>query len=256
MHQHRDVQGRVKTISVKREGDRWYVVLACDQVPAQPLEPTGAVVGIDMGIASFATTSDGRHLPNPRHAKASADALAGAQRELAEFPRRRSGNRTKRHRRAAAKVSRLYRKAARQRLDHAHKTALNLVRENDLIAHEDLTVANMVKAPQPKPDPDIPGAYLPNGRAAKAGLNYAISDAGWGVFLGILARKAESAGRVVVPVNPRNTSRTCPDCGHVAQENRPTQETFRCVECSFTEHADVVGATNVLRAGLALYGTG
>lgn len=75
------------------------------------------------------------------------------------------------------------------------------------------------------------------------------------MFLGILAYKAESAGRVVIPVNPRDTSRACPGCGHVAVENRTTQEKFRCVECSFTQHADVVGAANILRAGLALYGT-
>ena len=80
-------------------------------------------------------------------------------------------------------------------------------------------------------------------------------DAGRGVFLGILAHKAEGAGRMVVPVNPRNTSRTCPDCGHVVKENRVTQDKFRCVGCSFTEHADVVGAANILRAGSALYDT-
>jgi len=173
-----------------------------------------------MGIASFVITSDGTHLLNPRHGKNTADALADTQRELTKFPRRRAANRTKRHRRAAAKVSRLNRKVARQRLDHAHKTALALVCENDLIAHENLRIANMVKIPAAKPDPEKPGTYLPNGRAAKAGLNHSISDAGWGVFLGILAHKAESAGRVVIPVNPRNTSHTCPDCGHVAAENR------------------------------------
>jgi putative transposase len=72
------------------------------------------------------------------------------------------------------------------------------------------------------------------------------------LFLNVLRAKAESAGRVVVAVNPANTSRTCPGCGHCAQENRVTQADFRCVSCSFAEHADVVGATNVLRAGLAL----
>ncbi|MFL1432752.1 MULTISPECIES: RNA-guided endonuclease InsQ/TnpB family protein, partial [unclassified Nocardiopsis] len=90
VHQHREVKGRVKTVSVKREGQRWYVVLACDQVPAQPLAPTGAIVGIDMGVASFLTTSDGTHVPNPRHGKTNADALAEAQRELARFPHRRA----------------------------------------------------------------------------------------------------------------------------------------------------------------------
>ncbi|MEV7187299.1 zinc ribbon domain-containing protein [Kitasatospora sp. NPDC093102] len=106
-------------------------------------------------------------------------------------------------------------------------------------------------APAPKPDPDRPGAFLPNGAAAKAGLNRSISDAGWGVFLTILHAKAESAGREVTAVDPRNTSRTCPACGHVAAENRPTQDTFHCTGCGHQAHADTVGAVNVLRAGLA-----
>ncbi|MET7846347.1 transposase, partial [Streptomyces sp. NPDC005356] len=77
-----------------------------------------------------------------------------------------------------------------------------------------------------------------------------IADAGWGVFLTILAAKAESAGREVIAVDPRNTSRQCPACGHTGAENRPTQAKFHCVPCGHTAHADTVGATNVLRAGL------
>ncbi|RVU14993.1 transposase, partial [Streptomyces antnestii] len=128
--------------------------------------------------------------------------------------------------------------------------ALDLVREHDFIAHEDLKIRNMVKAPAPKPDPDQPGSFLPNGAAAKAGLNHSIADAGWGVFLTILHAKAESAGREVIAVDPRNTSRTCPECGHVSAENRPTQEKFHCQSCGHQAHADTVGALNVLRAGL------
>ena len=95
----------------------------------------------------------------------------------------------------------------------------------------------MVRAPKPQPDPAQPGGFLPNGAAAKAGLNKSILDAGWGVFLGILAHKAESAGRVVIPVDARNSSRTCPrrGCGHVAGENRPTQETVRVRPCGYTD---------------------
>ena len=103
------------------------------------------------------------------------------------------------------------------------------MREHDFIAHEDLKIRNMVRTPAPKPDPDQPGRYLPNGASAKAGLNKSINDAGWGVFLTILHANAESAGREVVAVDPRNTSRTCPACGHVAAGNRPTQEKFQCV---------------------------
>ncbi len=242
----------MKTISVKREGKRWYVVLACDQVLAEPLPPTGAVVGIDMGATHFLTTSDGEHVANPRFLDAAAEELAEAQRHLAAFPKR-TRQRTKAHRAAARKVAKLHAKIRRQRLDFHHKTARALVRDHDVIAHERLNTAGMTKTPAPKPDPATPGAFLPNGAAAKAGLNRSILDADWGQFLGILANKAESAGRLVIPVDPRNTSRTCPTCGHVAKENRATQAKFACVRCRFTANADHVGATNVLnRAGPAL----
>ena len=71
------------------------------------------------------------------------------------------------------------------------------------------------------------------------------------MFLTILHAKAESAGREVIAVDPRNTSPTCPECGHTAKENRPTQDKFHCAACAHTAHADTVGALNVLRAGPA-----
>ncbi|MFB7085570.1 RNA-guided endonuclease InsQ/TnpB family protein [Streptomyces sp. NPDC056296] len=252
VHQHRPVQGRVRTVSVKREGNRWYVVLACDNVPAEELPPTGGTVGIDMGVAHFLTTSDGEHVANPRFLKAMAEELAEAQRHLATFPRR-TRQRTKRHRAAARKVARLHGKIRRQRLDFHHKTARTLIADHDVIAHERLNTVGMTKSPAPKADPEQPGGFLPDGAAAKAGLNRSILDAGWAQFLGILADKAESAGRLVVPVDARNTSRTCPECGHGAKENRVTQANFACVRCGFAANADHVGATNVLnRAGLVL----
>ncbi|MGW6295522.1 RNA-guided endonuclease InsQ/TnpB family protein [Streptomyces sp. NPDC055058] len=252
VHQHRPVQGRVRTISVKREGNRWYIVLTCDNVPAEELPPTGAIVGVDMGVAHFLTTSDGEHIANPRFLQAMAEQLAEAQRHLATFPKR-TRQRTKAHRAAARKVAKLHGKIRRQRADFHHKTAHALVTDHDVIAHERLNTAGMTKSPAPKPDPDNDGAFLPNGAAAKAGLNRSIFDAGWAQFLGILANKAESAGRLVVPVDARNTSRTCTECGHAAKENRATQARFQCTACGFAANADHVGALNVLnRAGLVL----
>lgn len=211
VHQHRPVQGRVKTIAVKREGNRWYVVLSCDDVPAEFLPPTGAVVGIDMGVTHFLTTSDGEH------------------------------------------VAKLHAKIRRRRADFHHKTARALVHDHDAVAHERPSTAGMTRTPKPKPDHACSGSFLPNGAAAKAGLNRSILDAGWTQFLRILANKAESAGRLMVPVDARNTSRTCPACGHAAKENRATQAKFACVRCGFTANADHVGAKNVLnRAGPAL----
>ncbi|MGW0953911.1 zinc ribbon domain-containing protein [Streptomyces sp. NPDC002545] len=96
-------------------------------------------------------------------------------------------------------------------------------------------------------------AFLPNGAAAKAGRSRGILDASWGQLLTLLANKAESAGRLAIGVDARNTSRTCPARGHVAKENRVTQAKFQCTACGFTADADRVGATNVLnRAGLVL----
>ncbi len=245
VHQHRPVAGKVKTISVKREGRRWYVILTVGQAAPGPLPPTGAVVGLDMGIANFLADSDGAFVANPRHGAKAAARLEAAQQALSRC--KRGSNR---RRKAVQTLARLHRKVRRQRLDHAHKTALEYVRNNDFIAHEDLKIRNMSKTPDPKPDPQQPGSFLPNGAAAKAGLNRSIADVGWGVFLTILTAKAECAGREVMAVDPRNTSRRCPGCGHTAKENRPTQEKFHCQSCGHQAHADTVGAINVLRAGL------
>ncbi|MFB6783404.1 RNA-guided endonuclease InsQ/TnpB family protein [Streptomyces sp. NPDC056352] len=245
VHRHRTVVGKVKTVSVKREGKRWYVILTAERPRPEPLPATGSLVGIDLGIANFLAGSNGEFVPNPRHGRKAAAKLEAAQQALSRCKRG-----SKRRRKTVEKVATLHRKVRCQRLDHAHKTALGLVREYDFIAHEDLKIRNMSKAPEPKPDPDQPGSFLPNGAAAKAGLNRSISDAGWGVFLAILKAKAESAGREVMAVDPCNTSRRCPQCGHTAKENRPTQEKFHCVLCGHSAHADTVGALNVLRAGL------
>jgi putative transposase len=248
VHQHRRVKGRVKTITAKREGARWYVVLSCDDVPGDWLDPFGAPVGVDMGVSSFLTTSDGAHLPNPRHMKATAGRLAAAQRG---FARKKRGS--TRRKKAAAQVAGLHAKVRRQRLDHAHKTALGLVRDHDLIVHEDLKITNMTARPRPRLADD--GGYAPNGAAAKAGLNKSIHDAGWGLFLRVLSAKAESAGRKVIAVSPRHTSQRCAECGHVAAGNRVIQAEFRCLGCGHEAHADVNAARNILRAGLALQET-
>lgn len=248
VHQHRGIEGLVKTISVKREGRRWYVVVVCDQVPAEPLPTTGSAVGIDVGVAHFYTDSNGHHEHNPRPGKVAEDTLVEAQRHLSAFPRR---SRSKRRKAAARKVGRLHRKVRRQRLDFHHKAALALVRRHDVIAHESLNVAGMVTAPKPRADAS--GRFLPNGAAAKAGLNNSILDAAWSQFLSILANKAERAGRQVISVNAANTSRTCPECGHCSRDNRVTQADFCCASCGYAANADYVGALNVLnRAGPAL----
>ncbi len=107
---HRPVEGSVKTITVKRQGRKWYLMLSCDDVPARPLEPTGSTVGVDMGVAVFAATSNGERIANPRHGRVAAERLAAAQRVLAGKQR---GSNTRRAARAV--VANRHRKIANQR---------------------------------------------------------------------------------------------------------------------------------------------
>jgi putative transposase len=148
VNQHRAVVGKVKTVSVKREGRKWFVVLSAEQGQPEPLPATGSAAGIDLGIASFLADSNGGFVPNPRHGRRAAAKLEAAQQALSRFPRRKAKDRTANHRRAVEKVAQLHGKVRRQRLDHAHKTALGLVRAHDFIAHEDLKIRNMSKAPR------------------------------------------------------------------------------------------------------------
>ena len=248
VHVHRPVAGRVKTIQIKRQGRRWMLVLSCDDVPTNPLPATGRQAGIDVGIARFATTSDGEHVDNPRWGRAAADRLANAQQRL-QRAKRRSKNRERKRETVAAR----HRKIANQRKDFHHKQSRAFVGRYDLLVVEDLQIAKMLRRARPVPDPDQPGAYLANGARAKSGLSRSISDAGWGRFVSILRAKAEEAGRTWIEVDPRHTSDRCENCGHAAPENRLTQAAFECQRCTHRAQADEHAARNLLRAGLALH---
>lgn len=217
------------------------MVVHCDQVPARPLPSTALAVGIDMGVASLLTTSAGQHLANPRFTRRAASRLGAAQAELA---RKQRGS--KRRRKTVERVAAQHRKVANCRRDLAHQVSRSLIDSFDVIAHEDLTIADMVRSA--KGTVGHPGTNV----AAKAGLNRSISDAGWGQLLRFLAYKAEDAGRELIAVDPRNTSRPCSECGHCEKANRPSQAVFRCLGCGYAAHADENAAVNILRAGLAL----
>jgi putative transposase len=248
VHQHRQIQGRVKTIQVKRAGRRWLLVLSCDDVATNPLPATGCHAGVDVGIVRYATLSDGTGVDNPRWGRAAADRLTAAQQRL-QRAKRGSCNRARRRETVAA----VHRKIANQRKDFHHKQARQLVARYDLLAVEDLQIANMVRRAKPVPDPDNPGQYLANGARAKSGLSRSISDAGWAQFASILRAKAEDAGRMWIEVDPRHTSDGCENCGFAAAENRVTQAEFECQRCAHTAPADEHAARNILRAGLALH---
>ena len=234
--QHRPVVGRVKTLQLKREGRRWYVIVVTE-TESVLLPSTGRSVGVDVGVARFLTTSDGEVVANPRFLDAAQDRIADLQRRK-QRARPGSGNR-RRLRRSLAKE---WRKLRNQRRDFHHKTARGLVDTCDTLALEDLHVAAMTKTASGSIE--APGRNV----AAKARLNRSILDAGWTQFTSILVAKAESAGRRVVLVHPGRTSIDCHACG--ASCTRPRQEIVVCPVHGELD-ADLNGARNIAaRAGL------
>jgi putative transposase len=242
----RGVRGTPKSLTVIREGHRWFAAIACHVPQPVPLPASGVAVGVDLGIAHLATLSDGTQVANPHHLQAG-EAKLGCEQAALAAKVKGSGRRRAQVQRVAA----AHRKTRRQRADAAHKLSRWLVERFDLIAYEDLKIVNMVRRAKPIPDPANPGCYLPNGAAAKSGLNRHIHDAGWGQLVAFVVYKAEEAGRETIAVNPRHTSQRCAYCGHVAAGNRVTQAEFRCLACGHSAHADVNAAVNILRAGLA-----
>ncbi|MDR6413487.1 transposase [Pseudarthrobacter sulfonivorans] len=244
--QHRHVVGLVKTLTIKREGRRWYVILAAEQELQAPLPKTGATIGIDLatGHNGLAYTSQGERIGNPAYRKASPGKLAEVQQALS-----RTKQRSNRHRKARERVSGVYRKISNQRRDYLHKVSRQLVDSYDVIVAEELNIAGMTRRAVPRPDGA--GGYQPNGGNAKKGLNRSILDAGWGILLEFIRAKAESAGRQFIQVNPAYTSQTCSECGHREAANRNGKE-FLCLSCGHRADADKNAAVNILRAGLVL----
>lgn len=243
LHLHRPVRGVPKAITVRREGRHWWVSVRCADVPPVALAENDRAVGVDLGIDVLVATSDGLLVGNDRPGRRAAAQLARAQRDVAA-KRRGSNNRKK----AVERLAMAHRRVRRRRTDVLHKLSRQLVNNYGLIVHEALAVRNMTLRPAPRPDGG--GGYDPNGATSKSGLNRSIYDAGWGTLLSMIAYKAEEAGRTVVAVDPRNTSRCCSACGHTDAGNRH-RAAFECLCCGHQDHADTNAAKNILRAGKA-----
>jgi putative transposase len=223
----RPIEGTPKTVTISREADGWYASISCVDVPARPLPPTGQATGIDLGLESFATLADGTMIHNPRCYRRAERRLKTAQRRVA---RRKKGS--NRRRKAVKLLAKAHLTVKRQRQDFHHKTALHLIRQNDVIYHEDLQTANMLK----------------NHHLAKS-----ISDVGWSQFLSILNAKAAYAGRRVVAVPPAYTSQTCSGCGMVVKKGLSVRW-HSCPDCGTSLHRDHNAAKNIERLGQSLQG--
>jgi putative transposase len=219
---HRPLHGKIKTVSVKRECQHWYVCFSVE-TSVQPLPETEAAVGIDVGLTTFAVLSDGTEIQNPRLYRQALKKLRRAQRRVA---RRKKGS----HRRGKAVVllRKIHQHLFNQRNDHQHKLAHMLVNQFGLIFVEDLNVKG-----------------LASGMLAKA-----VHDASWSSFVAKLAYKAEEAGRRFAKVDPRGTSQRCP-CGAQVPKKLSDREHL-CTKCGLVTTRDHASATEILRLGLSL----
>jgi IS605 OrfB family transposase len=242
----RPVAGSIKTVTVSKEADGWYVCFSCAEVPIQPLPLTGQETGIDLGVKVFLITAGGDAVDNPRHARKAERALKKAQKRVS---RRKQGS--KRRAKVVRILAKKHQHVRRQRSDFHHKTALALVRQYDVIYVEAIQAANLSRRPAPRPDGT--GDYEHNGASRKAGLNKSIQDAGWRQFLSILTFKAACAGKRVETVNPAYTSQDCSGCGERIQKSL-SMRTHVCTNCGLILDRDENAARNIQWRGQRLRG--
>jgi putative transposase len=226
--------GRVSSVSISRVADRWYVSLQCTVEVAEPALREGPWLGIDVGIARYATLSDGSHCP-------AINALQGQRRRLAHLQRRvaRKAKGSRRRKKAALRVARMHQKIANMRADHAHRVSTQLVKNHGRIRMEDLRLVNMMKSA--RGTVENPGKQV----AAKRGLNRRLADQGLRMLRSFVEYKLQWSGGTFEAVPAHHTSQRCHACGHTARENRLSQARFLCVKCGHIDHADVNAAKNI-----------
>jgi len=216
----RNIVGKIKTCTIKREIDKWFVLFSVE-LASETLPKTGRQIGIDVGIESFATLSDGTQIENFRFFERSQKQLRKAQRKVAR--RKKFSNQW---RKAIKQVSKIHERIKNQRNDFQHKISTSLVKDFDLIAIEKLNIVGMSR-----------------GFLAKQ-----INDAAWSGFFQKLKYKAENAGKSVMEVNPKGTSQTC-ICGERVEKDLSVRW-HHCGKCGLSEHRDVVSAKVILKIAL------
>ena len=241
----RKVLGEVKHVTVTHSCAKWFVSIQTEREVEPSLSPATTAIGIDVGVVRFATMSDGSHIEPINSFKKHQERLARYQRRMS-----RKVKFSNNWQKAKTKIQRIHRTIAHARKDYLHKITTTISQNHALVCIEDLQVRNMSRSSK--------GNSEEHGKMVKqkSGLNRAILDQGWGEFRRQLGYKMTWRGGILLAVPPHNTSRTCPCCSHVSKDNRKTQAKFECVKCGYENHADLVGAINILERGHRLLACG
>lgn len=237
----------IKSATIRLKADGLYVSLIIEDkaVPAFPIistEDVKTAIGLDMGITKLVHCSDGSQIDNPKLStnKKSRRTLRIRQRRI---NRKKKGS--KNRRKAGNNVARFHQKITNKREALQWNIASNIAKKADVIIPEDLNISGMKSRCKPKKDEKNKGRFLPNGQSRKRGLNRSISDASWYSLLKKIEYMASKHGKIFHKVNPRYSSQTCPECGHVHKDNRD-KEKFICTNCGYMDRADL-NAANILK---------
>ena len=231
MFMHREIEGEIKTLNISHEAGKWYASFSVKQESmALQSEKTGSSIGIDAGLLHLATKSDGTVIDPPHFLEKGEKRIKKAQRNLS-----RKGKGSNNRRKAKINLSKQHQKVKNQREDFAHKLSNQIVKNNDLIVFENLNITRMLRVHH---------------------LAKSIADASWNTLVQYTTYKAESAGKEVVMVDPRNTSRTCSSCGHKKKKLKLSTRVFRCDHCDHEIDRDLNAAINIHNLGIKKLGRG
>jgi len=241
----REVLGIVKNITVSHKFGKWYASIQTEREVETPVHPSVSAVGIDVGIAQFATLSNGQMVDALNSFKQKQQRLARYQRAMSRKVKFSSN-----WHKAKQRVNKLHTHIANARRDFLHKCSTDISQNHAMIFVEDLKVANMSRSAS--------GTLEAPGRSvkAKSGLNRSILDQGWFEFKRQLTYKQQWLGGDVLAVPAHYTSQRCSCCGTVSKDNRTTQARFACVSCGYEVNADLNAAKNILAAGYAVLACG
>ena len=241
----RNVVGELCNVTISSNGKKWFMSIQTEREVAKPKSTATTAIGIDVGIARFACFNDGSYIAPINSFKKQQTRLVKHQRRLTH--KMKFSNNWKKEKN---KIQKIHTDIANVRKDFLHKITTTISKNHALVCVEDLQVRNMSKSAAGTKEQ--PGKMV----RQKSRLNRSILDQGWGLFRHQLEYKLSWNGGILLAVPPEHTSQTCPCCEHLSKDNRKTQAQFECVGCGYKNHADVVGAINILERGHRLLARG
>jgi len=222
---HRKIEGTIKAVLIKKSGKEWYAVVQTEPETSMP-DPETRTVGLDVGLKSFAVDTDGKSVENPRFAERAATKVKNIQRRLSRA-KKGSNNRQK----LRDKLDKVHERINNRRSDFLHKLSRYYVNNYDIICVEDLDVKGLKE------------------KGHNKSMHRNIHDASWSKFIFMLSYKAESAGRKLIKVDPRDTTQRCSACGSIVKKEL-CDRVHECPYCGFSCDRDYNASRNILFAGM------